>query len=43
MFQVKQSDYTFDDHPDESRTHLTPHTVISILLTIAPMLYFTSV
>ena len=29
------------DHPDKSRTHLTPDIVIRILLTIFPMLYFT--
>ena len=30
------------DHPDKSNTHLTPHTVITILLTVFPMLYFTT-
>ena len=30
------------DHPDISRTHLTPYIVITIILTIFPMLYFTS-
>ena len=30
------------DHLDKSRTHLTPHKVIKILLTIFPVLYFTS-
>ena len=30
------------DHPDKSHTHLTPHTVIRILLSLFPMLHFTS-
>ena len=30
------------DHPNKSSTHLAPHIVITILLTIFPVLYFTS-
>ena len=32
----------WSDHPDKSSTHLTPHIIIAILLTIFSMLYFIS-
>ena len=32
----------WSDHPDKSSTHLTPHIIIAILLTIFPKIHFTS-
>ena len=43
---AQPSDWTLynflSDHPDEPRTHLPPHAVMIILLTVFPVLYSTS-